>query len=80
MLAGRYVDNNGKPLADPKQQPNQEFRMMPVNLRVVMEQRAIPRLLIECANSNMRIDVREVRILAEKPGPIDVNVKQHRRG
>ena len=33
---------------------------------VVMEQKAIPRLLVECANSNMRIDVRAVRILAEK--------------
>ncbi len=73
LLVGRYVDNNGKPLADPKQQPNQEFRMMPVNLRVVMEQRAIPRLLVECANSNMRIDVRSVRILAEKPPAFDVN-------
>ena len=73
LLAGRYVDNSGKPLADPTQDPNQEFRMMPVNLRVVMEQRAIPRLLIECANSNMRIDVREVRILEEKPPAFDVN-------
>ena len=73
LLAGRYVDNSGKPLADPTQQPNQEFRMMPVNLRVVMEQKAIPRLLVECANSNMRIDVRAVRILAEKPPAFDVN-------
>ena len=73
LLIGRYVDNSGKPLADPTQQPNQEFRMMPVNLRVVMEQRAIPRLLVECANSNMRIDVRSVRILAEKPPAFDVN-------
>jgi hypothetical protein len=73
LLAGRYVDNSGKPLADPTQQPNQEFRMMPVNLRVVMEQKALPRLLVECANSNMRIDVRAVRILAEKPPAFDVN-------
>jgi hypothetical protein len=73
LLAGRYVDNDGKPLADPTQQPNQEFRMMPINLRVVMEQKAIPRLLVECANSNMRIDVREVRILKEKPPAFDVN-------
>jgi hypothetical protein len=73
LLAGRYVGNDGKPLANPHEQPNQEFRMMPINLRVVMEQKAIPRLLVECANSNMRIDVRAVRILAEKPPAFDVN-------
>jgi len=71
LLAGRYVDNDGKPLADPTQQPNQEFRMMPIDMKVIIEQKAIPRLLVECANSNMRIDVRAVRILAEKPPAFD---------
>jgi hypothetical protein len=70
-LADRYVDNNGKPLSDPTQQPNQEFRMMPINMRVIMEQKDIPRLLVECANSSMRIDVRAVRILAEKQEPFN---------
>jgi hypothetical protein len=71
-LVGRYVDNNGKPLEDPSQQPNQEFRMMPIDLRLIIEQKAIPRLLAECANSSMRIDVRSVRILAEKPPAFDI--------
>ena len=67
-LAGRYVDDQGKPLTDPAQQPYAEFRMMPINLRVVIEQKEIPKLLAECANSNMPIEVRKCRLLvAEVP-------------
>ena len=72
-LAGRYVDDTGKPLDDLAQDPNKEFRMMPIDMRLMIEQKEIPRLLVECANSSMRIDVRSVRILAEKPGPFDPN-------
>jgi len=71
-LTGRYVDDKGKPLLDPTQQPYGEFRMMPINLKVVIEQKEIPRLLAECANSAMRIDVRAVRILAQEPPPVDL--------
>jgi hypothetical protein len=63
VLAGRYVDDQGKPLTDPAQQPYAEFRMMPINLRVVIEQSQIPKLLAECANSNMPIEVRKFRLL-----------------
>ena len=76
LLADRYVDDNGKPLADPNQQPYAEFRMMPINLKVVIEQREIPRLLAECANSAMRIDVRRVRFLAQDPGPVDLTAAE----
>ena len=34
--------------------PNQEFRMMPIDMRLIIEQKDIPRLLVECANSSMR--------------------------
>jgi len=71
QLADRYVDDVGKPIADPNQQPYPEFRMMPINLKLVIEQREIPRLLAECANSAMRIDVRRVRILVDEPPPVD---------
>ncbi len=73
LLTGRYVDNDGKPVADLSQDPNKEFRMMPIDMKVIIEQKAIPRLLVECANSNMRIDVRAVRILAEKPPAFDLS-------
>ena len=73
LLVGRYVDDKGKPLLDPRQGPFREFRMMPIDLKVVIEQKDIPRLLAECANSAMRIDVRSVRILAQDPGPTDLS-------
>ena len=63
-------------MADPAQQPYGEFRMMPINLKVVIEQREIPRLLAECANSAMRIDVRGVRILVEKPAPVELTATE----
>ena len=44
-LEGRYVDDDGNLLADPTKQPYGEFRMVPINLRVVIEQKEIPRLL-----------------------------------
>ncbi|MGA2621256.1 MAG: hypothetical protein ABSF26_26835 [Thermoguttaceae bacterium] len=71
-LAGRYVDDKGKPLADPTQQPYAEFRMMPIDLQVIIEQKAIPKLLAECANSNMPIEVRAVRVLAKDSEPFDL--------
>ncbi|MGA2063704.1 MAG: hypothetical protein ABSG86_01985 [Thermoguttaceae bacterium] len=70
-LAGRYVDDQGKPLTDPTQQPYAEFRMMPINLRVVIEQNQIPKLLAECANSNMPIEVRKVRLLEAEFPPFE---------
>jgi hypothetical protein len=72
-LAGRYVDDKGHPLEDATQQPFPEFRMMPINLKVVIEQKEIPRLLAECANSAMRIDIRGVRILVEDPPAVELN-------
>jgi hypothetical protein len=70
-LVDRYVDDMGKPVSD-SHQPYGEFSMMPINLKVVMEQKEIPRFLAECANSAMRIDIRRVRILVEEPQPADL--------
>ena len=65
-LAGRYVDDKGMSVADPNQQPFAEFRMMPIALRVVIEQKAIPKLLAECANSKMPINIRSLRVLSKE--------------
>ncbi len=80
LLVGRYVDDKGKPILDPSQQPYGEFRMMPINLKVIIEQKEIPRLLAECANSAMRIDVRAVRILVEEPPLVDLNAPDSSTG
>ncbi|NLF06860.1 MAG: hypothetical protein GX594_02640 [Pirellulaceae bacterium] len=64
----RYIDDKGKPLPYQPQYPHanhpySEFKMMPISMRLVMDQRHIPRLLVWCANSNMPIEVRRVRLL-----------------
>ncbi len=79
-LAGRYVDNAGKPLDDPTQQPNQEFRMMPIDMRLIIEQKDIPKLLTECANSNMRIDVLRRANSLREAGAVRSRRQQYRVG
>jgi hypothetical protein len=69
LVAGRYVDDKGMPLPYDApstyyvKHPFAEFKLMPVRMSLVMDQRRIPKLLVECANSNMPIEVRRVRIL-----------------
>ena len=67
-LADRYVDDKGKPLSDETKQPYAEFKMMPINLRLVIHQKKITRLLGHSANSNMPIQVRTVAPAARMKG------------
>jgi len=57
----RYVDAEGKPMASGAWK-EQQFKRMPVHLRLVMDQREITRLLAACANSPLPIEVRQLRI------------------
>jgi len=69
LLDGRFVDENGNPLGADQEHPYAEFKMMPIRLQLVMDQRKIRRLLAECANSSMPIEVKRVAITgAEGPG------------
>jgi hypothetical protein len=72
-LADRYVDDKGKPLADETKHPYAEFKMMPINLRLVIEQTKIVKLLAHCANSNMPIDVRAVRFRPGEGEPLNLS-------
>jgi len=65
LAAGRYVDNAGNPLQAGQQHPFAEFKIMPIRMQLLMDQRRIHRLLVECVNSNMPI---EVRVLRLRPG------------
>ena len=65
QLSDRYVDDKGYPLADGTKHPYAEFKMMPIDIRLVIHQRKVTKLLAECANSNMPIVVRSVAI---RPG------------
>ncbi|HEV7281272.1 MAG TPA: hypothetical protein VGN57_13795 [Pirellulaceae bacterium] len=71
--AGRYVDNAYKPLTaeelrssltttDPTKAYLAVAKRMPVRMRVRMDQRYLNRLLVECANAPLTLEVRQVRI------------------
>jgi hypothetical protein len=67
LMADRYVDDKGKPLPYTPdypyaKHPCNEFKRMPIHLNFVMDQRRLPKLLIECANSTMPIEVQLIRI------------------
>ena len=57
----RYVDEELKPLSDSDSPPFAEFNMMPVCLELIVDQRKLPEILVECANSTMPIDIKLVR-------------------
>jgi hypothetical protein len=65
LLKDRYVDDKGVGLDAEAKQPYSEFKMMPISMKLHMDQRKISKLLVACVNSPMPIEVRRVRI---RPG------------
>jgi hypothetical protein len=65
LLKERYVDDKGSPLEAEAKHPYAEFKMMPISMKLHMDQRKISNLLVECVNRSMPIEVRRVRI---RPG------------
>ncbi len=59
LLAYRYVDQDHKPLREPT---SGEFKRMPVRMLLLVDQRRITRLLAECANSGMPVEVTKVAL------------------
>ena len=63
---GRYVDKNYQQLGGFLELQGylagEVAKRMPVRMRVKMDQRAINRLLIACANSKLTVEVRQVRV------------------
>lgn len=85
LLEGRYVDDKGMPLPATSeypyaQHPYAEFKMMPIRMDLVMDQRRLPKLLVECANSNMPIEIRRVRVLKGKDGAVRSGARSARGG
>ena len=56
LLNGRYIGDTGVPLMA-AEQPYAEFRLMFVRMKVVIDQRKIPHLLVNCANAPIPIEV-----------------------
>jgi hypothetical protein len=68
LLQNRYVDQTGKPIADVTAGTGVEYRRLPVQMVLAMDQRWLPRVLVECANAALPIEVSRVRINPEKSG------------
>jgi hypothetical protein len=64
-LTNRYIDEKGVPLEVDAKGPYAEFKMMPISMKLEMDQRKISKLLAECVNRSMPIEVRRLRI---RPG------------
>lgn len=72
---GRYLDLEGKPLLASDKPSFAEFNMMPVCLKVVVDQRRVPELLVSCANSAMPIDVKHIRVCPDNNVPFTMPVE-----
>lgn len=68
LLAGRYIDAEGKPIADASAGAGVEFRRLPIRMLLSMDERYLPKILVECANAPLPIEVQRLRINAEKSG------------
>jgi hypothetical protein len=62
LLEGRYLDGRNQPVADPQSPPFTEFKQIFVQLQVIMDQRLIPVLIAECANSDIAVETRQLLV------------------
>ena len=76
----RYVNKKGEPLAAGSDgnvpHPFSEFKMMPMQMSLYIAQKSIPTLLVHCANSNMPIEVKRLRINPELGETVDLSAGQ----
>jgi hypothetical protein len=68
----RYVDDKARPLKANDKAPFDQFKRMPICLRLIVDQRRIPEILVNCANCSMPIDVLWVRINPAATKPFDL--------
>jgi hypothetical protein len=64
---GRYVTADGNKESSAVA-ASKQFKRMPIYLRLNIDQREIPKLLVECANSTLPVEVRQLRVNPSKPG------------
>jgi hypothetical protein len=73
LLASRYLDAEEKPIAAPDAAAGAaafgtEYKRLPVRMELVMDVRWLPRLISECANAPLQVEVKEVRINPSESG------------
>ena len=69
----RYVDEKGTPLKADEKSKFDQFKRMPICLRLIVDQRKIPEILVNCANCSMPIDVLWVRINPGAAKPFELS-------
>ena len=67
LLSGRYLDKNGRPIpvAGTSTGPEEfgvEYKRLPVRMVLEMDETAIPKLIANCANQPLQVEVQQVRI------------------
>ncbi|MBN1851601.1 MAG: hypothetical protein JW829_02720 [Pirellulales bacterium] len=61
LLQGRYLDAEGKPSDGTEESGNMGYKKLPVRMVLTMDQRMLSKLVIECANAPLPIEVEEIR-------------------
>lgn len=65
LLNGRYVDEvTGKPLTNPK--TGAVYKLVPIRMRLLMDQRYITQLCVACGNSPLMVEPRQVLFVDEE--------------
>ena len=62
LLDGRYLNAEGVPRKADEPDEVPEFKRLPVRMVLEMDERAIPQLLVQCANASLPVEVHQVRI------------------
>lgn len=76
----RYIDDKGEPLAADAAVPFAQFNRMPVVLRLVVDQRKIPEIMVNCANCDMPIDVLRIIINPGGSKPLELSAYEAAAG
>ena len=67
LLSGRYLSADGQPIpvAGAPTGPQEfgvEYKRLPIRMELLMDQRAIPELIANCANQPLQVEVQQVQI------------------
>jgi len=76
----RYIDDKGDPLSADAAVPFAQFNRMPVVLRLVVDQRKIPEIMVNCANCAMPIDVLRIIINPGGAKPLELSAYEAAAG
>ncbi|MHC4180053.1 MAG: hypothetical protein ACYSWU_21325, partial [Planctomycetota bacterium] len=62
LINNRYVNDDLQPVGAGQPPPYAEFNLMPIRMMLVMNETKLTKLLVECGNSDMRVEVKTVRV------------------